>query len=304
MKRDCLNAGDIQAFLDGELAPAATARVSAHIAACDTCAVALAEAEEESAFVFAALDREMNTLVPTQRLWARINESIEHEKHTASFWHKTWTFLSPFLTGPSFATAAAAVIVLGLGMIALIDRGQLPTTDSEIVSSPQKAFPAAPEQTDSRVPQRHETPEYEVAAVSRGATLSRSSAYARPSRSKAPGPVRSRSASDARSPQPSTISGDIATAAFLPGEESYVKTIATLSKSVENSKDSLLRPSEQVSYARDLAVVNDSIERMRREVRRNPRNESAKHVLYSSYQNKIDLLNSVAQREELVVSIR
>jgi hypothetical protein len=49
-----------------------------------------------------------------------------------------------------------------------------------------------------------------------------------------------------------------------------------------------------------MAVVNDSIQRMRQEVRKNPKNESAKQVLYSSYQNKIDLLNSVTQKEELM----
>jgi hypothetical protein len=42
---------------------------------------------------------------------------------------------------------------------------------------------------------------------------------------------------------------------------------------------------------------------MRQEVKRNPKNESAKQVLYSSYQNKIDLLNSVSQKQELMASI-
>jgi hypothetical protein len=83
-----------------------------------------------------------------------------------------------------------------------------------------------------------------------------------------------------------------------------MKTIASLSQSVSGQKDALMRPSERVSYERDMAVVNDSIKRMRDEVRKNPKNESAKQVLYSSYQNKIDLLNSVAQKEELVASLK
>jgi hypothetical protein len=90
---------------------------------------------------------------------------------------------------------------------------------------------------------------------------------------------------------------------YLPGEESYVKTIETLSDSVAGQKDSVLKPSQQVAYERDLAVVDDSIKRMRKAVRNNPKNDSAKQVLYSSYQNKIDLLNSVAQREELVAGL-
>ncbi len=53
-----------------------------------------------------------------------------------------------------------------------------------------------------------------------------------------------------------------------------------------------------------MAVVDDAIDKMRREVKKNPRNESAKQVLYSSYQNKIDLLNSVSQKGELMASLR
>jgi hypothetical protein len=77
-----------------------------------------------------------------------------------------------------------------------------------------------------------------------------------------------------------------------------------LSQTVENQKDSVLRPSMRVSFERDLAVVSDAIDKMKKEVRKNPRNESAKQVLYSSYQNKIDLLNSVAERNELMASLK
>jgi hypothetical protein len=73
---------------------------------------------------------------------------------------------------------------------------------------------------------------------------------------------------------------------------------------VSRQKDSVLRPSERVSFERDMAVVDDAITKMKKEVRRNPKNESAKQVLYTSYQNKIDLLNSVSQREELVASLK
>jgi hypothetical protein len=53
-----------------------------------------------------------------------------------------------------------------------------------------------------------------------------------------------------------------------------------------------------------MAVVNDAIRKMKDVVKKNPKNQSAKQVLYSSYQNKIDLLNSVAEREELMASFR
>jgi hypothetical protein len=95
-----------------------------------------------------------------------------------------------------------------------------------------------------------------------------------------------------------------ANAAYMPGEESYIKTISSLTKVVADKKDTSMRPSQRVAYERDMAVVDDAIAKLRKEVRKDPRNESAKQVLYTSYQNKIDLLNSVSQREELMASIR
>ena len=77
--------GTIQAFLDGETTPEVSLRLTNHIAGCDSCARLLATAEEESAVVFSALERELNTLVPTQRLWSRINESIAVEKKPSVF---------------------------------------------------------------------------------------------------------------------------------------------------------------------------------------------------------------------------
>ena len=68
MNVNCFDIGTIQAFFDGELAHEELSRVSGHIAACDACALMLAEVEDESAVVFPALEREFNTLVPTQRL--------------------------------------------------------------------------------------------------------------------------------------------------------------------------------------------------------------------------------------------
>jgi hypothetical protein len=91
---------------------------------------------------------------------------------------------------------------------------------------------------------------------------------------------------------------------YLPGEESYVKTISDLKQNVDSQKDSVMTPSSRVSYERDMAMVNDSIKRMREVVKKNPRNQAARQVLYSSYQDKIDLLNSVSQREELMASLR
>ena len=90
----------------------------------------------------------------------------------------------------------------------------------------------------------------------------------------------------------------------MPGEESYIRTIEELNTSVEMQKDRVLPPSSRIAFERDLAIVNDSISRMQQVVRRNPRDQAAKQILYAAYQNKIDLLNSVGEREELMASLR
>ena len=80
MKRECFDIGTIQAFIDGEVGGEAGAAIAEHAAACDECAGRIAAAEEETALVFSVLDGEVNTLVPTQRLWSRINDSLSVER--------------------------------------------------------------------------------------------------------------------------------------------------------------------------------------------------------------------------------
>ena len=283
MNANCFDIGMIQAFLDGELTHDESTRISGHVATCDSCAVMLAEAEEESALVFPALEREFNTLVPTQRLWNKINDSIETERGNRSIWHKAWAFLAVALANPTFAAAASILIVIGISAAVLLNRAP---------EQPQVAAVVAPKTT-----------------VSSAVTNSPSGDVVVEPRSTAPYTVeRASTRYDDRRVTASTAVYKTSTstnnAGYMPGEESYVKTISSLSKTVETQKSETLRPSERIAYERDMAVVDDAIAKMRKEVKKNPRNESAKQVLYSSYQNKIDLLNSVSQKGELMASLR
>jgi hypothetical protein len=290
--KNCLDTGTIQAFLDGELASSAAAGVSEHIATCEACAAQLAAAEEESAFVFSVLEREMDTLVPTHRLWSKINDSIVVEKQNAPFWKKAWAYVTVSLANPSMVGAAALVMIFAVFAGVLINRNSEDDSASPVatVSQPQSSNPTVAsvrtEEEKSRVADPAVTtpqPESERATVTvAGYAPTKRSVY-----------------NDIRSSAPK-----VDKAVYIPGEESYIKTIASLNQNVSRQKDSVLRPSERVSFERDMAVVDDAITKMKKEVRRNPKNESAKQVLYTSYQNKIDLLNSVSQREELVASLK
>ena len=292
--KNCLDTGTIQAFLDGELTPAVASNVSAHIATCDACAVQLGTAEEESAFVFSVLEREMDSLVPTQRLWNKINESIEVEKHNIPFWQKAWSTLIASLANPAIAVAAVAVIVFGISTVVFVDREPTFSRPGPYVASDSGPVQKTIASTTNPVQVGSDSVTNPVTEVTPIKTPK--STQARIDNAidrRLVGPT------DVRGPKAPVIQSD-----YVAGEENYVKTIDTLAKSVDNQKDTVFRPSERVSYERDMAVVNDAIAKMRKEVQKNPKNESAKQVLYTSYQNKIDLLNSVSQREELVASLK
>ncbi len=283
MNANCFDIGMIQAFLDGELSKDDSARVSGHVAICDVCAVMLAEAEEESALVFPALEREFNTLVPTQRLWNKINDSIETERSNQSIWNKAWAFLAVALANPTFAAAASILIVVGISAAVLLNRTPEQPPVAEVIA-PKTATSTAVVNT----PQGDTVVEPKPAAPY---TVERASTRYDDRRITATTAVYKTTASTNN-------------ALYMPGEESYVKTISSLSKTVETQKADTLRPSERIAYERNMAVVDDAIAKMRREVKKNPKNDSAKQMLYSSYQNKIDLLNSVSQKEELMASLR
>lgn len=282
MRDDCLEIGTVQAFMDGELAHKESARVSGHLAACDVCAMMLSVAEDEAAIVFPALEREFNSLVPTQRLWNKINDSITIDRKNKPFWQRAWAFVSGGLLTPSMAAAASLIIVVGVVSLALINRrltvdtSRVPRTTtipSNPSSGPNPLTTAPPSIVGREIadpPAKAERVDYRPAGRHDGIVQPRA----------------------------------IADRGYMPGEESYVRTIASLSRSVADQKNATIKGSERMSFERDLAVVDDAITKMRSEVKRNPRNESAKQVLYSSYQNKIDLLSSVAQKEELVASLK
>lgn len=288
MKEVCLDIGIVQAFLDSELSHDETARVSAHIATCDSCASMLAEAEEESAFVFPVLAREMDTLVPTQRLWNKINDSIKVEKENQPFWEKAWAFLRISLASPSMVAAASLLFVFGVVGVLWINKSRTDVTTTATATNRPVAKQSDPIVTNVS-PEPVKTTDAAVEPPERSAPKVERAVY----RAETKRPV---VAETERTP--------ITSNGFMPGEESYVKTISALNKTVDEQKDGIMRASERISYERDMAVVNDTIAKMRTEVKRNPKNETAKQVLYSSYQNKIDLLNSVAQKEELVASLK
>jgi hypothetical protein len=297
MKENCFDIGTIQAFLDGELASDRLENVSRHIALCDDCAVQLADAEEETAFAFNALEQEFNTLVPTQRLWTKINDSIERERK--SFWKP----ILAFFRNPAMATFAAFLIVFAL-FVAYLNSAN--NSSDFIANAPQTKSSAVvpiskPETKDENPPVL--PPENKEFKDTRVSTDEKVSKNYRPVQTNFDSNRQKNAAQNASESHNVELKAQPAVYQYMPGEEGYIKTIATLEKTINERKDEVLRPSSRIAYERDLAIVNDAIKKMKTEVRKNPKNESAKQVLLSSYQSKVDLLNSVAGQTELMASL-
>lgn len=302
MMRDCFDIGTIQAFIDGELSGETASAVAEHAAVCDGCAGRIASAEEETALVFSVLDREVNTLVPTQRLWSRINDSLADEKKP-SFGQKLAGIFASIFAQPSFAAAVGVFLIFAFGTFYFIANG-VSDTDLARSNDTTVSAPSAPKAAENTV-------RTDVVPVTTDAENAAGDEFARPlneSRSKYQVETANYKPSlrqnQAKPAGRTNVEPKTAPAAYLPGEESYVKTIAGLKQNIDGNKDLVMPAATRVSYERDMAVVNDTIGKLKSAVVKDPTNEAAKQALYASYQDKIDLLNSVQQREELMASLR
>lgn len=295
MTEKCYDEGIIQAFLDGELAAETVENISRHVAVCDDCALLLAVSEEESALAYTALEQEFNTLVPTQRLWTKINDSIEREKK--SFWKPIFALL----LRPSTAAFASLLFVAVVSITLFTVKQDLPVQNAaltnvkeSIIVSPQIKSVSAPINQSLPVTSKIRNVPNASDKSLRNEARAIKAAYV--------------SQENVRTPYVKPIiENDTVVAAppeTLSGEASYLKTIATLTQTVNNRKDEVLDSSSRFAFERDLAVTDDAIKQMRQQVEKNPRDEAAKQILRSSYQNKIDLLNSVADKTELMASLR
>ncbi len=287
----CFDEGTIQAFLDGELSHEIVEKFTHHIAICDSCANSVTAAESEIEFTFSSLNFEENNLIPTERLWSKINFSIEAESKNRSIWKNVLAFLS----SPSAIGFASLVIVFGLfaGLYSLKNSSEVelvtsvstkPNSKAETVKSIASTTLLPVEKSPDLVPVEQPRNSDDEAFKPRTAVYVR--------REQAPQSRSAASASDATLPSTDLLA-----------EESYMKTISTLENTINSRKDEVFQSSSRFAYERDLAVADDTISKMKKEVRNNPNNEAARILLRTSYQNKIDLLNSVAEKSELMASL-
>lgn len=286
MMEKCFDEGIIQAFFDGELDHNSLEQVARHVSLCDGCAMMMSDVEAESATLAAAFEIENFELVPTERLRTKIFSEIAELENGRTSWFKKATAALGFSGGlkwHSSQVAAFASLVLVVGVVAYV----ISSKPGAVVQGPLVAVntPSVPSKSVPQVEQAPSVvadPGTEDVAVE-GPRVVRAS-YSEPRYT----PVKA-----VYTPRP------------LDDERQYLQAIDTLEKSVDDRNDSsTLKPSKQVSYQRDMAVVDDAIKKMQKVVRKNPKDDASKQLLIASYQNKIDLLNAVSEKAELMASLR
>ena len=278
----CLDEGKLQSYFDGELSIEMMESVTSHLASCVTCAAAARELEEETALLTSALSAEFEASVPTERLRQRIDAVVLGERVAAAQTTEKSSGLAAFFSGLlSFGTqrtlgyASLAVVV---AFAAVIGAVMMRNEEAPVTAPPQVA------NNQPEKPQTIVTPVSEVVTpVSKNTETTGTVASAGPKTTVTHRPNRT---SPASAPRPVPVK-------LLPGERAYLQTIARLDTTIKSDKKSM-RPSLQVEYERNLAVVDRAIAATRSAAKSNPNDPDAADFMFAAYQSKVDLLNTIA----------
>lgn len=263
--RKCIDEGTLQAWFDGELAADKAASVAAHLNGCFQCAEKARSVDSENLVVSEALANVFAAAIPTERLRQRVETAVTafHEasmptvRQTRA--HGPLGFFAS-LRPLAYVSIAAAILLAGfLGFVYLKKDRAAPGTARNDSSSVRPAIskePAAqPEVRPPSVPRKSKT-------VRGPKTVSRNQAY----------------------------EADVRSLSWQ--ERQYDYAISKLNEAIKVQPP--LRPSLQVEYEYNMAVINNEIATSRDAARRNPNDPQAAQLVLTAYQSKVDLMNQIA----------
>jgi anti-sigma factor RsiW len=284
----CLDDAKLQSYFDGELSLDMMESVTSHLASCVTCAAAARELEEESALVMSALAADFETSVPTERLRERIDAAVLGERLAVAEATQKTSGLAAFFSGLlNFGTqrtlgyASLAVVVAFAAIFAVV---KLKTTpDNSAVNNNTQ-----PKETVAVVNPPADTGNKQTSAVSTQPAVEISTPKATGNGTK--GRYQQVKYTPSSAPKQTQTQAPVK---LFPGERAYLQTIARLDSTIKsNQKD--MRPSLQVEYQRNLAVVDRAIAATRSAAKSNPNDPDAADFMFAAYQSKVDLLNTIA----------
>lgn len=288
--KECLQEEVLQSYLDGELHERRMEQVTSHLASCLACSDLARQLEQENSVLATALAPEFESAVPSERLRQRIDATIASARIEAGGsnapaanvrnWFSSLSDLFRFRPQRALAYASLMVII-GFGVIMAMMRWQtsptLPSTSVAFTPVPPASNPAptTTPSADSSVTSRETVPSNGIlASVQKN----------RPQRSKAV-------IAPASSGQNENAANHVK---LLPGERSYLQTIAQLDTTIKADK-SRMKPGVQAEYQRNLAFVDRTLAVARTAAKSNPNDPDATEFMFSAYQSKVDLLNTVAE---------
>jgi anti-sigma factor RsiW len=278
-----LDEATLQSYFDGELSPHLMERASAHLASCVTCAATARELAEETALLTSALAAEFEESVPTQALRERIDAAVLGERvSNAARAENPGLFASlanvfSFSSQRSLGYASLVVVLAFAAIIGLVKFRQTAVPPPQTAKNTDNPEVVAPPSADNSKTIEVGTRETQSVALNSRPVVKRRSAATKPD------DAVSNSATDA-------VTNHVR---LIPGERSYLQAIARLDSTIKSNKNAM-RPSLQVEYERNLAVVDRAIAATRNAAKSNPNDPDAADFMFAAYQSKVDLLNTIA----------
>ncbi len=311
--RECVDEGILQAYVDNELSSETAARVAEHLKGCAACAGAASAAAEETALFARAFEAELALDVPTVSLRERLDEAIaelngpardDQRRQAWSLGGWLASLGDLFKVSPQRALGYASLVaVLAFAVIFMVTRmnrtetkpgetqlaskGNAPTSNPTVTITPSPTpMPVAPAGSNDE-------PSKDDKGGVKGTAPTK-----RPKPRKPAAPV--------LVPEPDQLQQQllVTNEKPLPGEQNYLKAIDSLTQEIAAGGDAVMKPSLRAEYERNLAIVDQAIVSTRRTARRSPNDPDAAEFLYSTYQSKLDLLNTVAEQVRPTIATR
>lgn len=272
----CLDEALLQSYFDGELSGAMMESATLHLASCSTCAAAAREIQEEIQLLTTALAAEFDASVPTERLRQRIDAAVLDQRVAvaaapvkAGFGGFLASLLS-FGTQRTLGYASLAMVLAFAAIFGLVKMKTTPEGPGSMSNGQVAVVPPKVEQVKADVP---ETP------INTGKNTDFRPVISQP---------RKNTPKVNTTPRPAAEPVQL-----IPGERSYLQTIARLDSTIKANQKAM-RPSLQVEYERNLAVVDRAIAATRSAAKNNPNDTDAADFMFAAYQSKVDLLNTIA----------
>jgi hypothetical protein len=286
---ECLSEEILQSFLDAELSRESQERVTAHLGSCLSCSAVAQEMAREANLVAAALAPEFAASVPSERLRQRIDAAVagagavnpgalELPAHS-KLGHWVQSLSDVFTLSPqrAFGYAGLMAVLTFAVIFAVVQRRYLQSPpDNQSIATIKTGTDSATNGVATTTGSERSNPNNEVVT---GVPDNAGSRRPRHTSARAPLPRNT-----------TTLANHVK---LLPGERSYLQTIAELDSTIKLDKGTM-KPALQAEYERNLAFVDRALAAARTAAKSNPNDPDAAEFMFSAYQSKVDLLNTVA----------